>query len=101
MKKDMTRFSFVLGVIAVVTARGVAGVFEMTRSRIGQKERIAFENALETIFPNAARFVPAAAGEGAEMAATVTSRAVTEAAKSAVGEIETASAGEAVTDGRR
>jgi electron transport complex protein RnfG len=65
MKKDIMRFSFVLGAIAVVTAFGVAGVYQMTRSRIEEKQRVAFENALRTMFPDATRFVPVVAGKGA------------------------------------
>ena len=66
MKKDILRFSFVLGIIAVVTAFGVSGVYQVTRTRIEQKEKVAFDNALKAIFPEATAFAPLAAGNPAE-----------------------------------
>jgi len=56
MKKDMMRFALVLGVISVVTALGVAGVYQFTRGRTLQKEKAAFDTALGAIFPDAVAF---------------------------------------------
>jgi len=61
MKKDIIRFVYVLGVISAITAFGVAGVYQMTRTTIEQKDRLAFEAALKAIFPDAQSFEPVAA----------------------------------------
>jgi len=66
MKKNIIRFSLVLGVISVVTGFGLAAVYQVTRARIEQKERVAFEAALKSMFPDATGFAPLSAGkEGA------------------------------------
>ena len=59
--KNAVRFAIILGLIAVAAALGISGVYELTRGRIREKEKKAFQDALGVIFPEASRF--AAFGE--------------------------------------
>lgn len=58
MTKNAVRFVRVLGLIAAVMAFGVAGVYQVTSGRIAQKKRVAFEAALNAVFPDATSFEP-------------------------------------------
>jgi electron transport complex protein RnfG len=58
MKKDIVRFSCILGAISAITAFGVGGVYQMTRTTIEQKDQLAFQAALKAIFPDATSFEP-------------------------------------------
>lgn len=61
MKKDIIHFAFVLGIISIAAALGVAGVYQVTITRIEQKRQVAFQKSLQEVFPDAASFVVVAA----------------------------------------
>lgn len=56
--KQMFHFALVLGAIAVIAALGISGVYELTHKRVAEKEAVAFQEALRSIFPEAGSFVP-------------------------------------------